>query len=77
MNNKKNNNIKPGNHFYKMHDPRKYYIVVILEKEKISQIMYKFYGIHKQWWHYKHESLRMFKLKFKLNFYFWNRKNKL
>lgn len=47
--------IKEGSIFYKIINGIQYkcYIVSILKEEKQPQIVYKYYGKCKQWWHYK------------------------
>ena len=43
--------LKQNSVFY--YENRKCYIVTHLENEKNPQIVYKFYGKYKQWWHYE------------------------
>jgi hypothetical protein len=61
--------IKVGQCFYIKNDNRKYHIVTILTEEKDPQVVYKFFGIHKKWWHYKLESLYAFGLCAKTGLY--------
>ena len=51
MNKEKAKHLKVGDVFYKKYDRNKYHIVAILDEPE-KQIVYKFYGIHKRWWHY-------------------------
>ena len=46
--------------FYMKNDKRKYHIVIILNDKQENQIIYKFFGIHKRYWHYEIESLYSF-----------------
>ena len=46
-----------GDTFHDKRGKYKYHIVMVLDKEEDPQIIYKFYGKHKQWWHYKVESV--------------------
>lgn len=41
-----------GKTFYQKHDPRKYHIVAIINEPKV-QIVYKYFGIHRKYWHYE------------------------
>ena len=43
--------LKVGDVFYD-EDNYKCYVVSILAEEKEPQVVYKYYGKHKQWWHY-------------------------
>jgi hypothetical protein len=43
--------IKEGDVFYDEHN-YKCYVVAILKTEKTPQVVFKYYGKHKQWWHY-------------------------
>ncbi len=43
--------LKAGDIFYDK-DKYKCHIVALLKNEKQPQIVYKYYGKHKQWWHY-------------------------
>lgn len=61
--------MKPGDCFYMKNDRRKYHIVTILDAEPTPQIVYKFYGIHKQRWHYKIEPVHIFEYCIKSGFY--------
>jgi len=47
--------LKVGDAFYIKNDPRKYHVIEILEKERYPQVVLKYYGKHKQWWHYEIE----------------------
>ncbi len=46
--------IKKGVCYYQKNDTRKYHVVIVLEEEK--QVVVKFFGKHKQWWHYEIKS---------------------
>jgi len=54
--------MKKGDIFYKKHGPVIYkcHTVIVLEKEDKPQIVYKYYGKYKQWWHYEIISLWFF-----------------
>ena len=56
--------------FYKKNDKRKYYIVAVLDKEETPQVVYKFYGKNKQWWHYKIEPIYDFGTRFSIGLYY-------
>jgi len=62
-------NIKPGNCFYDNQWNYKYHIVILLLDEQNPQIIYKYFGRHKQWWHYKIESLYLFNRMLESNLY--------
>ena len=64
----RNKRMKVGDIFYQKNDRRKYYIVSILDEPK-KQIVYKFFGIHKQWWHYQIESEYRMNFAFKIGLY--------
>ena len=49
--------IKCGDTFHRKGREYKYHIVKILNQEEEPQIVYKYYGKHKQWWHYEVESI--------------------
>ena len=74
MNKEKAKHLKVGDVFYKKYDRNKYHIVAILDEPE-KQIVYKFYGIHKQWWHYKITELWDMKEWFKYNLYSFKRFN--
>lgn len=68
--------VEPGLCFY-MHmnrDKRKYHVVCILDKEDEPQIVYKYFGIHKRWWHYEIQSLYAFNMYFESGLYSLKRK---
>jgi hypothetical protein len=69
-------NIKIGENFYQKNDFRKYHIVGFLENEEIPQIIYKYFGRYKQWWHYEVEALYDFYERFKIGLYSKKRGNK-
>jgi hypothetical protein len=56
--------------FYKKNDKRKYHVVTILDKERTLHIVYKYYGIHKQWWHYEIEPMFSFNSAFRIGLYY-------
>lgn len=56
--------------FYKKNDKRKYYVVMVLDKEETPQVVYKFYGINKQWWHYGIEPVYSFNNAFEIGLYY-------
>jgi hypothetical protein len=58
---------KTGDCFFLKNDKRKYQIVAILNEPQI-QIVYKYFGINKKWWHYEIISFRQFILNFSLGF---------
>jgi hypothetical protein len=60
---------KSGMIFYKRGDKRKYHIVSIIDEPQDKMIVYKFYGIHKQWWHYEIESKYVMDLSFDSGLY--------
>ena len=62
--------MKAGDVFYNKNDKRKYYIVAYLLYEKEPQVVYKFYGLNKKFWHYKIESLEIFKVSFECGLYY-------
>ena len=57
---------KPKMTFYEKNDRRKYHVVAVLDEPQGKQVVCKFYGLHKQWWHYevksKHEIDSGFKI---------------
>ncbi len=60
---------KAGDCFYKKNDSYKYHIVTILEDE--GQIVYKYFGKYKQWWHYEIEDFDNFQIYFKIGLYYF------
>ena len=52
-----------GLHVYKCR------VVALLDKERCPQVVYRYYGKHKQWWHYKVESLSYIKGAFDIGLY--------
>jgi hypothetical protein len=60
--------VKNGPQIYKKH------IVAILKKENEPQIIYKWYGKVKQYWHYEIESVYSFNYAFNIGLYKLNRK---
>ena len=53
---------KIGDCFYEKRQTYKYHIVAIFisEPDTEPQIVYKYYGKHKQWWHYEVKSVYEF-----------------
>jgi hypothetical protein len=49
--------MKKGDVFYKIHDRRKYHIVDIIKDCDRTIVLFKFFGIHKRWWHYQIQHL--------------------
>ncbi len=64
--------IKKGLCFYKIKDKRKYHVVEII-KEPETQVVVKYFGINKKWWHYEIESLYGMELSFETGLYFLKR----
>jgi len=46
-----------GDKFHQKNDKRLYHVVAILEEKPDAQVVYKYFGIHKQWWHYEIKSM--------------------
>ena len=44
-----------GTTFKRIKDRRKYHVIARIKDRGEYVIVYKFYGIYKQWWHYKVE----------------------
>lgn len=61
---------KIGDFFYMKNDPRKYHVVSILDKEDKPQIVYKYFGVHKQWWHYEIDSVYNYNQSLEIGLYF-------
>ena len=61
--------MKKIKYFYMLNDPRKYHIVKIFTDGSKELCVYKFYGIHKQWWHYRIEQTKFMKNGFKIGLY--------
>ena len=59
-----------GDCFYEKTYNYKYHIVAILDEEPEKMIVYKYYGDHKQWWHYEIKSLYSMNLWFESGLYF-------
>jgi hypothetical protein len=53
----------------------KKYVVIILDKEDEPQIVTKYYGKVKQYWHYEIEDLYSFNRRFRLGLYKLSRKD--
>lgn len=64
--------IKKGLCFYDKE--YKYHIISVLALEKNAQIVYKYYGKHKQWWHYEIMSFKTFIFRLQHEMYFLNRR---
>ena len=62
-----------GGTYYRRRDSRKYHVIAILDKEDRPQIISKYFGHHKRWWHYEIESLEGFKYSFELGSYSFTR----
>jgi hypothetical protein len=63
--------IKKKKFFYKKNDFHKYHLVGILENEPQPQVIYKYFGRYKQWWHYEIKSLYIFKISIKDGYYYF------
>jgi hypothetical protein len=65
------NNLKKGICFYKKNQDLKYHIVDIIKDKSTELVIYKWYGKHKQWWHYEISELWEINLSFEYStFYF-------
>ena len=62
--------IEEGKTFYKKNDERKYHFVKVFKDEYTRLIVYKFYGIVKQWWHYRIETYNDFMDKSETGLYY-------
>jgi hypothetical protein len=62
-------NLEPGDCFYNHQDHYKHHIVLLLLNEPIPQIIYKYFGKHKRWWHYQIESMYGFNLMWESKLY--------
>ena len=62
---KKITSLKPGDTFIHKNGPYKYkcHIVVNLPNEPGGRIVWKYFGKHKQWWHFEIESYYWFELR--------------
>lgn len=65
--------LKIGDVFYDKQWNYKHYVVVLLLDEEMPQIVSKYFGRHKQWWHYKIEPLHYFNLAYNGGLYAKNR----
>lgn len=65
--------LKIGDCFYKKNDKRKFHIIDFVEDDETILVIYKFYGIHKQWWHYKIEEYFDFNESMKIGLYTKNK----
>lgn len=64
-------------YFYKIKQPYKFHVVEIIKNEKPEPIViYKYYGKHKQWWHYEVETIRNLIECFRIGLYTQERKSK-
>lgn len=66
--------IAEGMVFYQLNDELKYHIVAILNNEPRVQVVFKYFGINKKWWHYEIESLRAMQSNFECGLYLEKRK---
>jgi len=55
--------------FYMKNDRRKYHVVKVITLDNIDFVIYKYYGIHKKWWHYKLERLEDIQERFDIGLY--------
>ena len=60
--------LKKGKIFYDQ-DGYKCHVVAILDEENHPQIVYKYYGNHKQWWHYFVISVFRFEYSFRIGLF--------
>ncbi len=51
--------IKIGDTFNHRNYRIKYHVLAVLDDEPETQVVLKYYGNHKQWWHYKIEALEV------------------
>jgi hypothetical protein len=58
---------RAGEIFYKGREPYKYHIVGVLSLAQ--QVIYRYYGKRKQWWHYEVEHMDSFKYCFEIGIY--------
>ena len=64
--------IEVGDTFYRKdykRNPYKHHIVAILKDENETQVVYKYFGKHKRWWHYEIMSLTNFEYGFEIGLY--------
>ena len=62
-------NLKIGDSFKNNKFKVKCHIVGFLKEEKIPQIIWKYFGKRKQWWHYQIESMYAFDLSLQYKLY--------
>jgi hypothetical protein len=67
-------NLKIGSVFYEINEDYKYHVINIFKDNDSNIIVFKYYGKHKQWWHYEVIELWKFNMRIKHEIYYFKDK---